>query len=124
MSTDVSGIITQAAGYVQRVTADVVNKAKAAYIVLITAVTSSDDSMKGVAVERTGVPTAEDNAAQSLGFINNVMSAIGDDAEGYADITEFYSQYVTPGTNVAATSLRAAMTIGALDDVYNAMSVA
>ena len=127
MSTDVSGIITQAAGYVHRATTYVVDRAKIAYVALRTAVAPAEAPIKGAELERTGdVKTPQQNATESLGKTTSVLHSMQDSADTDAYITDFYSKFVTPETEerYASTSFNVAMALGAFDDVYEKMALA
>ena len=120
----VQGILTQAAGYVQKATKYVVDGAKTAYVAFKTAVNSTEGPMKGVEVEKTGVATTGDNALASVGRTNYVMQSMIDDAANDEYITKFFSSYITTETNVAATSFNASMALGGFEEAYEKMAVA
>lgn len=120
----VQGILTQAAGYVQRATTYVIEGAKTAYVAFKTAVNPTEGPMKGIELERTGLPTSEDNAVPVLAQASTVMQAMMNDAENEAYVTEFFSSYITPETNVVATSFNASMALGGFEEAYEKMAVA
>lgn len=118
MTTGISGIINQAAGYVREATTYVVNSAKTAYVTFKTAVSPTDGPIKGAELEKTGVSTTEDNAVRVIDKTDDTIQTIQNDAELDAYITKYLSKYITENTNVASASYNAAMALGGFEEAY------
>lgn len=118
MTIGIKAYVAQAAGAVR----NAANVAKSAVVETFKNISGTEaTSMKGIELERTGLPTSDENAVPVLAQASAVMQAMMNDAENEAYVTEFFSKYVTSNTNVAATSFNASMALADFDDAYQAV---
>ena len=91
----VQGILTQAAGYVQKATTYVVEGAKTAYVAFKTAVNSTEGPMKGVEVEKTGVATTGDNAEKVVGGFVAMANGLTEAGEVDIDYDNAFAELIS-----------------------------